>query len=201
MANLFLDAKDLLQQNNQLNYINYDTLAQEKREFLSSNLWDFEWTKPCNAVYFPGQEFVRARTKSVNPQFTGSIGQMSAVIRNYTIYQAVFSGTTEGTLTFEFQDFEDQSIMAWLDDWRQKLGDRSNKFAFRKEDTSAEGKLTLFNSSRKAIRTYTFRCIQPQDISTTGLYSPSLTSDDPTDLGSISATFHFEHAEITWENQ
>jgi len=201
MANLFLEAKELLLQNDQLNYINYDTLSQERKEFLRSDLWDFEWTKPCNAVYFPGNAFVKARTKSVNPSLNSSITQLTATIRNFNIYQSVYSGTTEGTISIEYQDFEDQSIMAWLDDWREKLGDRENRYTFRKEDTCAEAKLTMFNSSRKPIRIYTLRTIQLTDPGISGLYSPSFSSDDPSDLGTISASFHFEHCELTWMNK
>lgn len=200
MANLFLDAKELLLQNDQLNYINYNTLSQERREFLRSDLWDFEWTKPCNAVYFPGNAFIKARTRSVTPTVNSQIGQMTATIRNFNIFQAVYSGTTEGTISIEYQDLEDQSIMAWLDDWREKLGDREHRYTFRKEDTCAEGKLTVFNSSRKPIRIYELKTIQLQDPGASGLYSPGFTSEDPSDLGQVSASFHFEHIELVWKN-
>jgi len=201
MAGLFLDAKNLLLQNDPLNYINYDKLNQERKEFLRSDLWDFTWTKPCNAVYFPGNAFVKARTIGVNPSinFSGTT-ELTATIRGFTVRQNVYSGTTSGTITIQYQDFEDQAIMAWLDDWREKLGDRENRYTFRKEDTCAEGTLTVFNSSRKAIRLYTLKCIQLSDPGISGLYTPSFTSDDPSNMGDISATFSFEHCQLEWKN-
>jgi hypothetical protein len=43
--NLFLDAKELLLQNDQLNYINYESISEEHKEFLRSDTWDFVFTK------------------------------------------------------------------------------------------------------------------------------------------------------------
>jgi hypothetical protein len=200
MANLFLEAKELLLQNDGLNYINYDQLSQERKEFLRSDLWDFTWTVPCNAVYFPGDAFVKARTQAVNPSFNSAIGQLSAIIRNFQIYQNTYSGTTAGTISITYQDFEDQAIMAWLDDWREKLGDREHRYTFRKEDTCAEGRLTVYNSSRKPIRIYDVYTIQLQDPGAPGLYSPSYNSDDPANMGEITANFSFEHMKLIWKN-
>lgn len=201
MGNLFLEAKSLLEKNDQLSYINYDDLNQSGYEFLRSDLWDFQFTVPAPAVYFPGNDFVRRRMRAVTPTFNSSIGQLGAVIRGFQIWQNTYSGTTAGTITIEYQDFEDQAIMAWLDDWREKLGDRSNRFSFRKQDTVAQGELTVFNSSRVAIRKYTIKSIQLQDPGASGLYSPGFNSEDPSDLGQISANFSFEHMELSWENQ
>ena len=72
-SNLFLDAKELLLQNDGLNYINYDTLSEEHKEFLRSDLWDFTFTQPANAVYFPGNAMLHARTKAVNPSINVGI--------------------------------------------------------------------------------------------------------------------------------
>ena len=197
-SNLFLDAKELLLQNDGLNYINYDTLSEEHKEFLRSDLWDFTFTQPANAVYFPGNAMLHARTKAVNPSVNVGLGQMSAVIRQFTIQQAVISGTTAGTIGIDYQDREDQAINAWLDDWRDKIWGREHRYSFRKEDTIAQGRLTMYNSSRKPIRIYDLLTIQPQDIGS-GL-NPAFSSEDPSDVGSISATFGFEHFRLAWKN-
>lgn len=196
--NLFLDAKELLLQNDALNYINYDTLSEEHKEFLRSDVWDFQFTQPANAVYFPGNALLKARTQAVNPQFPVALGQMQAVIRQFTIQQTTISGTTAGSLSIDYNDREDQAIMAWLDDWRDKCGDREHRYTFRKEDLIAQGRLTVYNSSRKPIRIYTVMTIQPTDVGN-GL-NPSLTSDDPQNVGTISATFSFEHFRLDWKN-
>lgn len=196
--NLFLDAKELMLQNDGLNYINYETLSENNREFLRSDTWDFEFTQPAAAVYFPGNALLKARTQAVNPQFPVGLGQMTAVIRGFQINQTTISGTTAGTISIDYMDREDQAMMAWLDDWRDKCGTRENRYAFRKEDTIAQGRLVIMNSSRKPIREYEILGIQPQDVGN-GL-NPSLTSDDPQNVGAISATFAFEHYHLLWKN-
>lgn len=197
-SNLFLDAKEMILQNDGLNYINYETLSEEHKEFLRSDVWDFQFTQAANAVYFPGNALLKARTQAVNPQFPVGLGQMTAVIRQFTIQQTTISGTTAGTIGIDYNDREDQAIMAWLDDWRDKCGGRENRFTFRKEDTIAMGRLTIFNSTRKPIRIYSVLTMQPTDVGN-GL-NPSLNSDDPQNVGQISATFSFEHFHLDWKN-
>lgn len=196
--NLFLDAKELLLQADGLNYINYETLSEEHKEFLRSDVWDFQFTEPAAAVYFPGNALLKARTQAVNPQFPVGLGQMTAVIRQFTIQQTTISGTTAGTLGIDYNDREDQAILAWLDDWRDKCGTRENRYSWRKEDTIAQGRLTIYNSSRKPIRIYSILTIQPTDVGN-GL-NPSLNSDDPQNVGQVSATFSFEHYNLDWKN-
>lgn len=196
--NLFLDAKELLLQNDGLNYINYATLSEEHKEFLRTDLWDFEFTVPAPAVYFPGNAMLKARTQGVDPAFPGALSEISAVIRQFTIRQSVISGTTSGTITLQYIDREDQAIAAFIDDWRDKLGARDNRYTFRKEDTIAEGKLTMYNSSRKPIRIYAMHALQPND--GTGGLNPSFNSDDPGQAGQYSLPLTFEHFELIWKN-
>lgn len=197
-SNLFLDAKELLLQNDGLNYINYDTLSEEHKEFLRSDVWDFQFTQPANAVYFPGNALLKARTMSVSPQFPLGLGKMTAVIRSFTIQQATISGTTAGTIGIEYNDREDQAITAWLDDWRDKVGGREHRYTYRKEDTIAQGRLTIYNSSRIPLRIYSLLTMQPNDIG--GSLNPSLTSDDPANVGGVSANFDFEHYKLEYKN-
>lgn len=197
-SNLFLDASELMQQNDQLNYINYDNLRENNREFLRSDTWDFEFTIPAAAVYFPGNALLKRRMINVNPQFPVTLSQMTAVIRQFSINQQVFSGTTSGTISIDYMDFEDQAIMAWLDDWRDKIGGRKDRYAFRKEDVVAEGVLTIMNSSRRPIRKYTMYAMQLQDPGQ-GL-NPQLTSDDAQNVGNISASWVFEHYDVEFLN-
>lgn len=197
-SNLFLDAKNLLLENDGLNYINYESISQEHREFLASDVWDFQFTQPANAVYFPGNALLKVRTQAVNPQFPVAIGQMQAVIRQFTLYQNTISGTTAGTIGIDYMDFEDQSITAWLYDWRDKLGGFNTRYRFRKEDCVSEGRLTMYNSSRKPIRIYNVHTMQPTDIGAS--INPQFNSEDPQNVGNVSATFSFEHFELEWKN-
>jgi hypothetical protein len=197
-GNLFLDAQELLQQNDGLNYINYNTLKEEHKEFLLSNLWDFKFIVPPAAVYYPGDQLLSARTISVDPSFPGSLSEITAIIRQFTIHQTVMSGTTAGGITIQYMDREDQAIAVFIDDWRDKLGGRENRYMFRKEDTIATGLLTMYNSSRSPIREYTLYGMQPADGSP--VIDASFTSDEPSNVGQYSIQFNFEHFELTWKN-
>jgi hypothetical protein len=197
-SNLFLDAKELMLQNDGLNYINYETLSENNKEFLRSDVWDFFWSQPAAAVYFPGNAMLRARTQAVNPQFPVQLGQMTAIIRQFQIQQSTISGTTAGSISIDYNDREDQAIFAWLDDWRDKCGDREHRYAFRKEDVVAQGRLTIYNSSRKPIRIYD--CLTMQITDPGNGLNPSLNSDDPQNVGQVSATFSFEHFKLAWKN-
>lgn len=196
--NLFIDAKEMTKTNDTLNYINYNNISEEHKEFLRSDVWDFTFTSVANAVYFPGMDLIHTRLMGVSPQFPTGLGLMQATIRQFTINQAVISGTTAGSLSMDFMDREDQAITIWLDDWRDKMGDREYRYAFRKEDTIANGRLTMMNSSRKPIRIYSVYTIQPADVGA-GI-NPSFTSDDPQNTGQISANFNFEHFKLDWRN-
>lgn len=196
--NLFLDAKELMSQNDALNYINYATLSEEQKEFLRTDVWDFEFISYPAAVYFPGNDLLKARLQSVDPAFPAGIGEISAILRGFTIRQSTISGTTSGTVTLNYIDREDQAVTAFVDDWRDKLGTRENRYAFRKEDTIATGKLTMYNSSRNPIRIYTLHALQPN--AGEGGLNPGFNSDDPAQAGQLALPLTFEHFELIWKN-
>jgi len=199
MANQFLQSSVITDQNSDLDYINYDSIREDNKEFLLSNVWDFKWTTVPAAVYFPGNPLLKVRTTSVTPQFNIGITQMMAIVRQFTIQQSVITGTTAGSISFEYVDKEDQAITAWLWDWREKMGGMKDRFLFRKEDTIGEGVLTMYNSTRRPIRIYTLRTMQPIDIGNT--LNPQFNSDDANNNNSMaSATFAFEHWELNWAN-
>jgi hypothetical protein len=190
-SNKFLNQKEVLEGNDALGYIDYGVLSEENKEFLLTNGWDFEFIIPPSAVYFPGNNLIKARLTGVDMAVPSGLTEVSAVYRGFTIRQSVISGTTAGTITLNFTDREDQAISAFIDDWRDKMGTRENRFAFRKEDTIAEGKLTMYNTSRKPIRVYTFKALQINEGS--GTLNVAFNSDDPQQAGMCSLPLSFEH--------
>lgn len=194
MSKLFLDAVDVLGNNDNLSYINYQSLKNKNQEFLRSDTWDFEFTKHPAAAYFPGNDFIRKRLMNVNVSVPTQLGMMTANIRGFQINQVTYSGTTSGTISLDFMDMEDQAITLWLDDLRDKYGSRKNRFAFRLEDTIGEAKLTMMNSSRIPIREYIFYGLQLQDPGN-GL-NPPFSGDDPQNVGQISCSWIFDHFDM-----
>lgn len=195
---LFLDPKDILNQNNGLNYINYENINEDQREFLLSNLWDFEFIVPPAAVYFPGNALLKTRMVSVSPTFPQALTEVSATIRQFKINQSVPSGNTNCTVQLEFIDREDQAISVFVRDWANKIGDPDTKFQYRKEDTICQGVLTMFNTSRVPIRRY--KCFTGQPLSEGFQPGLQFTSDDPAQNGNVSLNLTFEHYRLIWEN-
>lgn len=199
MANLFLDTRALLEKNDSLNYINYDEIREEHKEFLRSDLWDLEVIEAAHAVYFPGNQMLKVRTTGVSPSFGGGLTEIEATIRQFRIRQTVISSTTSGTISVTYIDREDQAIRIFLDDWREKLWGRENRYTYRKEDTIATWRLTHFNSSRKPIAKFLMYAIQPSSgIDET--INKSFDSGDPQNIGEYNITYSFEHYSLEWCN-
>jgi len=196
--NIFLEAKQHLVQNDRLNYMNYEDIREEKKEFIRNDFFDFEFISTPSAVYCPKPEILKARLAAIEPNFPAGVGLMEVTIRGFTIRQAVIQGTTAGSIALTFYDREDQAISAFIDDWRDKLGDRQNRYAFRKEDTCAEGKLTVFNTSRKPIREYTMHSLQIAD--GLGTLNVAYGSDDPQQSGTCQLVMNFEHYDYQFLN-
>jgi hypothetical protein len=190
MANLFLETQKLLQENDSLNYINYSNINENQKEFLRSDLWDWKFTLPPAAVYYPGDEIFQTRLTTVAPTFSHSpAGGIDITIRGYQISQKV-GYESHGSVTLTFEDREDQSITAFFFDWQEKLTERSTKYTFRKEDTYAEAIVTQFNSSRIPIRRYQLLTCQLASC------TPSIAMDSataPSSSGNISAEIAYEH--------
>jgi len=196
--NVFIDSRDILGDNDHLNYINYMTLNNENREYLRTDTFDIEFIVPPSAVYFPGNTFFKGRIRGVNLTVPTGLAEISSVIRQHQIRQKVIQGTTYGTFTIDWIDFEDQGVSAFIEDWRDKMGGRKDRYAFRKEDTIAQCKLTWFNASRLPIRDYHFWAVQPDDGN--GTINPQFNSGDPQQAGEFSTTFSFEHFEMNYLN-
>lgn len=200
MANIFLDVKDILSSaDDPLNYINYDNLKEEHKEFLMSHLWDLEWVETPHAVFFPGNALMKARTTGCTPSFNAGLTELNAVIRQYYIRQTVISGQSNGTITVDYVDREDQAIRAFLWDYKEKLWGIKNRYQFRKEDTIGTLKLTQFNSSRKPIAEFMMYGVQLADGAADAI-NKAFNSDDPSNIGEISASYSFEHYDLQWLN-
>jgi hypothetical protein len=196
--NIFFDPSEFLAQNDTLNYINYQTIREGNKEFLRNDVWDFEFLVPPNSAYFPGNNLLKTRMTGIEPQFPTGLTDLTATIRGFTIGQAIYSGTTSGSVTLGFVDREDQAITVFIDDWRDKLGTRENRFTFHKMDTNAEGRLIMMNGVRKPIRIYTLHSLQP--LEGAGTLNISYGSDDPVQSGICQLPLRFEHFEVEYCN-
>ena len=135
--------------------ITRSNMRMDTQEILTSFDWELEFTHKPNAVFYPGDQtlILRLKNVSLNTDTTNSV--LQAQLRGFTVIQ---SGLTEnsGQLTLNFQDFEDQAIAAFLEDWVTKCNTRSTRRSVHKRDLYADITVRRLNSFRKAVREW--RC-------------------------------------------
>ena len=136
-----------------MDFINRNNMKMNAQEILTSFEWDVEFTKKPAAVFWPGDDTFHIRLNSVQPPGAdGSSNQVQqAEMRGFTLIQ---SGLTEnsGSLSMNFQDFEDQAIVAFLEDWVTKCNTRDTRRSIHKRDLIADIKVTRYNSFRKPVK-------------------------------------------------
>ena len=180
-----------------MKFIDYEeTYKDNNKEFLRTDMWQINFTAPPKIVYYPGDDLINARLNGVQVGLNSSVNGFEKRMRgNYVIHQRT-GQQTDGTLTLNFVDREDQAITYFCDDWKQKIADRDTKYTFRKDDTVAELELVITNAQRIAVRTLKFFNCIIQDI-------PLNENGDPEDGGDradVSMTLTFEHHRRTYNN-
>lgn len=190
MPNKFLSAADVLQGNGYMNYVNHTTLKENNKEFILNTLWEVSFTQVPAAVYYPGDSIIFSRLTGFTPSIDSAITGVEAVIRGFTIMQKT-SQKTNGTLSMDFMDREDQAISVFIYDWGTKISDPDTKFSFRKEDTVAEITQTIFNTSRQPIRSNVFYNFQPT--TNGGLKEDGVSDPDAGNNSEVTIEGDFEH--------
>jgi hypothetical protein len=180
-----------------INFIDWEkTYKDNNREFLRGDMWKLSFTQAPKIVYYPGDEILNGRLNAVNVGIdTSSNGITKRMRGGWDIYQQT-SQNTNGTLSLQFVDREDQAITYWLDDWRQKIADRDTRYSFRKDDLVANVKLVLTNSSRITVRSLEFfNCVI-----TDAQIDENGATESETDRADVVLSMKFEHYSRTFDN-
>lgn len=180
-----------------MNFIDYqETYRDNNREFLRTDMWQIFFLNAPKIVYYPGDSLINARLNGVQVGLDYSVNGFEKRMRgNYVIHQRT-GQQTNGTLTLNFVDREDQAITYFADDWRQKIADRETKYTFRKDDTVADLRLVITNAQRIKVRTLEFyNCIiQDAPLNENG------DAEDGGDRADVSMTMTFEHHSREFDN-
>lgn len=180
-----------------MSFIDYWNVAKDdNKEFLRGDMWEFSFINAPKIVYYPGDDLFKKRLTQVNVGIDTSVNGIEKRVRgNYTVFQKTGQNTA-GSLTLGFVDREDQALLYFFDDWRQKIADRDCKYSFRKDDLVADCQMVLTNSSRIAVRTLKFyNCIiQDAPMDENGV------AEDGTDRSDLQLTMNFEHYERIFNN-
>lgn len=180
-----------------MKFIDYtSTYRDNNREFLRTDMWQIFFLNPPKIVYYPGDDLINARLNGVQVGLDYSVNGFEKRMRgNYVIHQRT-GQQTNGTLTLNFVDREDQAITYFADDWRQKIADRETKYTFRKDDTVADLRLVITNAQRIKVRTLEFyNClIQDAPLNENG------DAEDGGDRADVAMTMTFEHHSRVFDN-
>jgi hypothetical protein len=172
-----------------MKHLKYHTLVETNKEFLRGDLWEFTFTNPPNVVYYPGDDIIQTRLVQSSIGTDTSVTGFEKHLRNsYIIYQQT-GQQTAGQINLAFVDREDQAITYFIDDWKQKIANRDNKFSFRKEDLVAQCEICFLNTSRVPVRKMIFYNTIIQD----GSYSNDGQAEDSTDRADVQLSLKFEH--------
>lgn len=139
---------------NYLSAITYNNLVVHNREMLVSSYWATEFIELPRVCYFPGTEFIKTQTRSVSGIEEPQPSTLDFSIRGYSSYQLGNTTVPISSVTVEFIDYEDSSILYYLRDWRDKQSDWSKFVANRLVNCVGEMKVYRLNKESKVVRTY-----------------------------------------------
>jgi hypothetical protein len=142
-----------------LDFLNYDNMMDGTRELLTTDKWSMTFDRFPAAVYNPGQQALNFRLKAVyglgadvfeiQPPIGGvfvrgfeiPVQPGQAIMRNRAVQLALV-------------DYEDQSIYAFITDWKAKCCNPINQWSFPADQVRADLTFTRLNSQNQPVRRY-----------------------------------------------
>ena len=173
-----------------MDLINKDSMIDRTTQLLTSFEWDLTFKTWPPAVFCPGQSIFRIRTTGIEPPKWPDNTPISAQLHGFRVIQ---SGLTEntGTFTINYQDFEDQSLVAFFLDWTYKSCDPATRSGYRNEDLMSDIILYRLNSSRKATKMWKCMGCLPANVN----HNDAMNSDK-TPIGDGTISLEVEYYEI-----
>jgi len=107
-----------------------------KNAALTSYEWEIDITPP-NAVYWPGDSLIKIRLTEVTvPGQGGSNNENGVVVLRggFKLHQGGLTKNSDEPLVLHLQDFEDQAVIAMLEDWITKKSTRDTQRGVHKRD-------------------------------------------------------------------
>lgn len=193
----FLDLTQLGIPQGYMGYIEYKNLSGSGKEILWDATWDIDIPVPPRAVPWPGLDLIKSRLINIDfdvpKELTGTI---DVNIRGFHIIQHA-GYESNGSITLNFVDFEDQIIYGLAMAFMQIGGANKYKYFVRKEDfIIPEMRIYFLNSSRLPVRLITLYTLVFRSYESS--YATPTVPENGRDQ--VSLNFDFEHHEITLLN-
>jgi hypothetical protein len=139
-----------------LDWLSYHKVAEDGREFLRTDIWDFTFLTRPTGVYMPPDENLIIRCTEFSTSIDTSIESMEAEIHGFVILQPVKSNKADGTFSMKFIDREDMSIQYMFNEWADKIMKKDTKATGRKLDLTCNLVFRQYNTNRQVIKQLTF---------------------------------------------
>lgn len=168
-------------------HLTRESIAGDNQDTVSNFHWELVVDQWPLAVYYPGDRVFNTRLIDVTPPSDISPQINEDRIHNHAVKQ--FGNIDRsGSLSGNFQDFVDQSILAIFIDWQRKIEDEETKVGLPKSQLVMNATLLQLDRQMRAIKEWRMR---------TGLLSNFNTGEsfggDNTSGGKISFSIDFEH--------
>jgi len=173
-----------------MQFVNRSEAPQNNQEVTTSYEWALTFSHKPNIVFMPQDKLHEIRLKSVGWDYNEQLSTVDVKVRGG--FDLVQPGiiTTNGTITLNYQDFEDQAIAAMIQDWSTKSNTRREHKSAHKRDLYADLIIYRLNSFRKPI----YKIIAETCLPTTGNYGDQYNSDK-SPMGNMSLMLKAEFME------
>jgi len=137
-----------------LDWLNYNGMIDDTQEILTTDKWDITFDKPPAAVYWPGDQFLKFRIKSVSglPQRLDMTPLETEIRGFHTAPQPGQIKMLNSDVSFEMIDYEDQTIFVFITDWLYKCCDPVTQKSYRAADLRANLTFNRLNSLNQPVR-------------------------------------------------
>jgi hypothetical protein len=192
--------EDSKEQDNELSYIDYTHIIDELKEFLRTDMWDFEFISYPKINFIPEMNLYKYRVDSIEliksyETNLKSIETLLELIESRLKSEEIkldlndvlesYKSLEPTLIKLNFIDREDQIISKFINEWINNS-----------KNIIIDGKLSIYNSSRIPIRNYTFHNLRP--VNESGILNLSVHSKEVerilTDL-----SLAYDDFEIIWE--
>ena len=194
----FLNSQDFINTDDALSYLNYASLIEDNKEFLRTDMFNFEFipvSKSGSRVLNIDliNKILKESLIKIEPCFPSAPCEIAAIFRSWPKQrQSTTINNTSGYIILKFNNKHEYELLKFIEDWKNN-SKREGRFAFLKEDVVADGKLTMFNTSRKPVRIYNLYTMYIMGDETDKLNDTANKEEVYLQLG-------FEHFTLDWEN-
>jgi hypothetical protein len=146
-----------------MDYITRAQMQHKNLQALTSFDWEFNIDFSTYVGFHPPMSVIRTATNGIQcqPGLVPQVAPMTIPLRGFSIQQPGLSDEqAQYTVTLAMQDFEDQSLLAWMYDWTNRCNSVINKASYRRESVFVDVDVLQLNSTRvRVLQLHYYNCL------------------------------------------